>query len=291
VHAPVPPAPAELDWTAAWSFEPAVVIPMAVALRVYLVGWKRLRDERHPYATARQAWYFGAGIATLLLALCSPIDALAGVLLSVHMTQHLLLMWVAPPLLWLGQPLAPLLRGFPRRLASVAVKALAWPPLRRAGRLLTHPATTWLAFVAVIWAWHAPVLYERALRSDAVHHLEHACFLVAALLFWWPVVEPWPSRPAWPRWAMIPYLALADVSNTALCGLLTFAERVFYPSYAQLAGARPISPLEDQATAGALMWVPGSAVFLIALGAIVKELLKPARRVASSSIGKNVASG
>ncbi len=282
MHAPAPPAATGFDWTAAWSFEPVVVIPMAATLTVYLVGWKRLRDERHPVATARRAWCFGAGIAALLLALCSPIDALAGLLLTMHMTQHLLLMWVAPPLLWLGAPLAPLLRGLPGRLAPGPARALAWPPLRRGGRLLSHPATAWFAFVAVTWAWHAPVLYELALRSDAVHHLEHACFLVAALLFWWPVVQPWPSRPAWPRWAIIPYLVLADVSNTALCGLLTFAERVLYPSYAQLAGPWPISPLEDQATAGALMWVPGSAIFLIALGAVVKELLEPTRRAPSS---------
>jgi cytochrome c oxidase assembly factor CtaG len=135
--------------------------------------------------------------------------------------------------------------------------------------------TAWLAFVGVTWVWHAPALYERALRSDDVHHFEHACFFGAALLFWWPVVQPWPSRPVWPRWAMIPYLALADVSNTVLCALLTFSDRLLYPTYATIPHPWPLTPLEDQAAAGALMWVPGSAVFLVALGAVVKGLLEP----------------
>jgi len=119
--------------------------------------------------------------------------------------------------------------------------------------------------------------YELALRSESWHHLEHGCFLATALLFWWNVIMPWPSRPAWPRWSMIPYLALADVQNTALCALLTFSDRVWYKPYALLPRPLGVSPLEDQATAGAIMWILGSAVILMAGGCIVRELLAPER--------------
>ena len=83
------------------------------------------------------------------------------------------------------------------------------------------------------WGWHVPAAYELALRSPAWHVVEHASFLAAGLLFWWPVVQPWPSRPRWPRWAMIPYLLVADLQNTALAAMLVFSDRVLYPSYAR----------------------------------------------------------
>ncbi len=72
-------------------------------------------------------------------------------------------------------------------------------------------------------------MYELALRSDPWHHVEHVCFLLTALLFWWPVVQPWPSRPRWPRWAMVPYLLLAEVQGTVLAAFFTFAGRALYP--------------------------------------------------------------
>src|SRR5438105_395402 len=77
-----------------------------------------------------------------------------------------------------------------------------------------------------------PPMYELALRSQALHEVEHVCFLATGILFWWPVIQPWPSRAQWPRWAMIPYLFLADFQNTALSAYLIFCDRVVYPTYA-----------------------------------------------------------
>ena len=242
--------------------------------------------------TARHGLAFGGGVVVLLVALASPIHELGERLLQVHMVQHVLLMMVAPPLLWLGQPLVPMLLGLPHSLAQVAGRALARPPVRWLGRVLVHPTTAWFAFAAVAWGWHVPASYELALRSEAWHHLEHACFFVSALLFWWNVVAPWPSTPAWPRWSLIPYLALADVQNTALCALLTFSDRVWYPTYAALPRPFGVSPLEDQAAAGAIMWILGSAALLVAVGCVVRELLLPRRAesrtgwiVANDSLG------
>ena len=150
---------------------------------------------------------------------------------------------------------------------------------------MTHPAASWIAFVVVFWGWHVPVLYDLALQSDLWHHVEHACFLGAALLFWRPVILPWPARSPWPRWAMIPYLVLAEAQNTALAAILTFSDRVIYPAYAtasrlgdvsssQFGG---VSALEDQAIAGVLMWVPGSMAFMLPTIVLVVHMLAPAR--------------
>jgi cytochrome c oxidase assembly factor CtaG len=127
------------------------------------------------------------------------------------------------------------------------------------------------------WAWHVPALYELALRSHAWHHLEHACFLGTALLFWWPVIQPWPARPRWARWAMIPYLGLAEVQNVLLAAIFVLAGRALYPTYAATAARLGTSALEDQTLAGLIMWGPGSLVFLLPAGWLILRLLAPAR--------------
>ncbi len=124
-------------------------------------------------------------------------------------------------------------------------------------------------------AWHVPPAYELALRSPGWHEVEHACFLVTSLLFWFPVIQPWPSESRGSRWAMLPYLVGADLVNTALAAFLTFAGRVIYPSYANGPRIFGLSALGDQVAAGALMWVIGSIFYLVPLAGIAIHLLSP----------------
>ncbi|MBV8232748.1 MAG: cytochrome c oxidase assembly protein, partial [Planctomycetaceae bacterium] len=207
-------------------------------------------------------------------ALASPVEPFADLLLQVHMVQHLLLMMAAPPLLWLGAPLFPLLRGLPRPVRIFWVAPwLSAPPLRRLFGRLTHPLTALVLFVATTWVWHAPPGYDLALRSNGWHYLQHACFLGTALVFWYPIVRPYPARPRWSPWLLLPCLFLADLSNTALAALLTFSDRLLYPYYAEVPRLAGLSPLEDQSAAGVIMWVPGSAAFLLPLFGIGVQLL------------------
>jgi cytochrome c oxidase assembly factor CtaG len=185
-------------------------------------------------------------------------------------------MMVAPPLLWLGAPLLPLWRGLPRGIFRAwSGRLFAWRALADIGQWLVYPPVAWLVYVGSTWAWHTPALYERALASEFWHELQHACLLAAALAFWWPVVQPWPSRSLVPRWAIVLYLILADVQNTILGAWLVFAERLIYPSYATVSSLWGISALNDQAAAGAIMWVPGSIAFLLPIVWIVAQLLSP----------------
>jgi cytochrome c oxidase assembly factor CtaG len=126
-------------------------------------------------------------------------------------------------------------------------------------------------------------LYELALRFEFWHEVQHFFFLGTGLLFWWPVVQPWPSRLRWPRWAMIPYLLFADIQNTALSAFLIFSERVVYPTYAAVPRLWGISALDDQAAAGAIMWVPGSVIFLIPVGILAVRLLDAPRTATSAA--------
>jgi cytochrome c oxidase assembly factor CtaG/polyferredoxin len=249
-----------------WPLDPWVVFPLLLTAWIYVRGWRQLRRRGSPRFGPRELWCFLGGLAALFLALASPIEPFSTLLLQVHMLQHLLLMMVAPPLLWLGAPLIPLLRGLPvdvRRhwvgpflRAEVVRAAFGW---------LVQPPVAWVLFVVTTWLWHTPQLYEIALRSDGWHYLQHTCFLGTALLFWWPVVRPYPARPQWSRWVLLPYLFLADVQNTALAALLTFSSRLLYPHYAAVPHLWGMTAREDQAVAGVIMWVPGSLAFLVPL--------------------------
>ena len=271
---------------APWRFEVALCTGLGVAALLYARGWwilQRRDPERFP---SWRLLCFQAGLAAVLYATASPLDALADFSLRAHMFQHVLLTFVAPPLVWLGEPLVPLLRGLPRRFRKEGLGPfLAWPALRRALRAITHPAFAWGAFVGTMWIWHVPALYELALREPGWHELEHGLFFASALLFWFPIVQPRPSRPRWPRAAMLVYLGLAAVQNTVFSAVFAFSNRVLYPSYADAGPLLRIDPLADQAAAGALLWVLGMLAMAPALAgstlaALEKRGVQPARGAA-----------
>jgi cytochrome c oxidase assembly factor CtaG len=243
-----------------------------------LLGWRQLHRRLPRRFAAWRLIAFQSGLLALFFSLASPLHELAERLLQFHMIQHLLLMMVVPPLLLLGAPVLPLLRGLPRPILQHGLKyVFASAPLQRLGHFLTHPIVCLLAFTVSNVVWHLPAFYELALRSEFWHDTQHVCFLSTGLLFWWPVVQPWPSRLRWPRWAMIPYLLFADIQNTALSAFLIFSERVLYPTYATVPRLWGISVLDDQAAAGAIMWVPGSVIFLVPVALLSIRLLDASR--------------
>jgi len=257
-----------------WPSDPWLACTLAAVAAVYLCGWRQLnrRDPRR-WGVGRPTAFVG-GLATIFLVLASPIEPFTALLLQVHMVQHLLLMMVAPPLVWLGWPLFPLVRGLPEPVRRYwAVPLLRSRRLRRVCGFLTHPLVAWPLYVATTWLWHTPPAYELGLSRWGWHFCEHACFIASAMLFWYPVVRPYPSRPRWSRWLLFPYLLLADVQNTVLAAWLTFSSDVLYPSYLRVPRLGGISALDDQAVAGVLMWVPGSIAFLLPLGLIGVSVL------------------
>jgi cytochrome c oxidase assembly factor CtaG len=257
-----------------WPFEPWVLLSLLVTAGVYVRGWRILqRRDPERWSSSRPFALLG-GLAALGLALASPIEPFAALLLQVHMLQHLLLMMVAPPLLWLGAPLFPLLRGLPKPIRAYWVGPLFRSTfLRRLFQTLTHPIPGLVLFTAATWIWHFPAIYEIALESDVWHYVQHACFLGTALLFWYPIIRPFPARPKWSSWLLVPCLLLADVQNTILSAVLTFSDQPLYAYYVRRPRLGNLSPLDDQAAAGVLMWVPGSLAYLIPLFVIGLRLL------------------
>lgn len=261
---------------ASWSFPPVVTALNLLTALLYIRGWSELRRVMPSRFTPGRLACFLSGIATLEIALASPIDTFDPFLLTDHMIQHMFLMVIVPPLVLLGDPLIPLLRGLPRWIArNVLGPFLAWPALGRLGALLIDPPVALLLLSAAMVGWHLPAPYELALRSPGWHEIEHACFLVTSLLFWWPVIQPWPSRPHWPAWAMPVYLLLGDFVNSVVSAFLVFSGRVLYPWYLAVPRLGGISVQNDQAAAGAVMWVIGSFAFLIPAAIITVKLLSP----------------
>lgn len=257
-----------------WSVPPAATVALALTAITYLRGWLLMRRARVPFVPAWRAISFLLGLLTVWVALASPLDTFSGFLITAHMLQHMLLMMIAPPLLLLGAPLVPLVRGLPKFAArEFAGPFLNWRLAMRLGHALTK---LWVALIVMgiaMFAWHTPRLYELALASGSWHEFEHACFFAASLIFWWPVVQPWPSRAQAPRWMLVPYLLIGDLQNTILSAILIFSDRVLYPSYAKMPRLFGLSAQHDQAASGAIMWVMGSIAFLVPAVVIAVQCL------------------
>ena len=270
-----------------WSIPPAATFALALTTLIYLRGWLLLRRAGVPYLPLWRAASFVIGMLSLWIALASPLDTFSSFLITAHMLQHMLLMMVAPPLLLLGAPLIPLVRGLPIFAArEFAGPFLNWRIATRLGNALIHPAVALIIMGTAMFAWHTPRLYELALASSGWHEVEHACFFVASLIFWWPIIQPWPSVSKRPRWILVPYLLLGDLQNTLVSAILVFSDRVLYPSYAAMPRLFGFQALPDQAASGAIMWVMGSTVFLIPATVIAVQCLS-SRRNSATAPGKS----
>jgi cytochrome c oxidase assembly factor CtaG len=228
----------------------------------YARGVRRMKRRRWP---AWRTGVFFLGIATLLFALVPALDVLAADLFSVHMLQHMLLTAIAPPLLFIGEPVRPVLLGVPDVVRTRVVRPLARNgPVRTLVHALRHPLVAVFLFVGGVYLWHWPAFYDAAVEDARLHVLEHAHFFGAAMLFWSVVIDPVPFRGTLPYAARIIYLLIAGAAqNTLLGGILSFSTRVLYPHYTGRTAAYGIDALTDQRIGGALMWVIGDAVFLL----------------------------
>jgi putative membrane protein len=260
---------------AEWS-PPIVLSGTLIVLGVvYARGWFAIRKTR---PTQFPLWRLGAfllGLAVIWLAIASPLDGFADVLLSAHMVEHLLLMSFAPPLLLLGCPVVPVFRGLPRvvtvRLLGPLIRTKA---LRQLGHVLITPLVAWLAMNLAFLGWHVPAAYDFALEHEHWHEFEHLCFLGSSILFWWPIVRPWPTRDSYTGWLLLLYLVMADIANTLLSAFLAFCDRPVYTYYLRAPNPFEISPIADQRAGAVVMWVIGSLIFLVPAVVLTVRLLQ-----------------
>lgn len=253
-----------LSFMTDWDIPPAVTSALVVAGLIYVRGWLVLRRTRPNQIPEWRLASFVGGLFAIFVAVSSSLDTYSETLLFMHMAQHFVLMSVAPPLIVLGCPFVPILRGLPRPIVSRIGGPIFRSSLAHALQaLFSQLPFAWVSMNLAYVCWHIPRAYEFALSSEGWHNIEHLCFFLTSILFWWPIVLPWPSRQRFETWMLIPYLLLADLVNTAVSAFLCFSGRLLYPSYALVERPFGINPLTDQIAAGAFMWVCGSIVFLV----------------------------
>jgi cytochrome c oxidase assembly factor CtaG len=256
-----------------------VTLALVALTLLYSRGWYRLSKALPRLISIWRLVAFAGGIVSLWVAVGSPLAALDEQLLTAHMVQHLLLMIVAAPLILLGAPTITLLHGLPRRFVRDKLgPVIRSRPVHRVGGICTHPAFCWLAGCVAVIGWHVPAAFDLALQSHCWHEIEHACFFGAGLLFWWPVIQPWPSVAESPRWSVPLYLFFATLPCDALSAFLAFCDHVVYRPYLSARGAFNLSPLQDQELAGALMWVTVTFAYLIPALVETIQILSGARR-------------
>ncbi len=271
-----------------WEFRPFVFGVSLVLGGLYLRGWLRLyrresardrsrrrlpvrggptpawrelprRSQRPGRPYLAEPWraiaYFG-GLTLFVLALASGLDAYSTLLFFVHMIQHELLLMIVPPLLWLGNPYPIILWGLPRRLRLLVGNLMARPsPFRHALRKLTNPGLVIFIHVAILWGWHDSTLYNLALERRWVHNLEHLCFFLVGMLFWWNAVGSAPRlrRSLSYAWRML-YVVAVIPFIVALGATLSFATSPLYPHYTVVPRLWGISVMDDQMYGGVIMW-------------------------------------
>jgi putative membrane protein len=246
------------------NLDPAVLAAVAAYAGVYAWRFRAARREAGGRGTGLlQAFAAVGAVTALLLALVSPLDPLGGrYLFSAHMLQHVLLGDIAPVLALLALSRV-ILRPATRRLVRV----------ERALGPLAHPASALVLWFLLLYVWHLPALYQAALRDPIVHVLEHACFFVAGVAVWWPLVQPLPMRHGLKGGWTFAYIAVAKLGLGALGLYFTWSSTLAYPFYASAPRLFGLTPIADQNVGGAIMMVEQSIVLAIALAVLFVRML------------------
>jgi putative membrane protein len=255
--------------SAAWPIEPPFY-GVLLAGALYWLGGRRRVSARRGLGRPAKTVSFYLGLLTILVALDSPLDPLSSKLFAAHMTQHVLLLTIAPVLIVFSAPWTQIWQPLPLRFRRTVAKAVVVHPrarpLRAAAHALGRPVVAWLVAAVTLLVWHIPALYDLTLRNQAAHDLEHTLFFFTALLYWARVIDSAPFRAPLGWLGRVVYTTTGMLVGWVLAVVLAFAPTPLYHAYAALP-SRPggLSALGDQQIAAGVMWVPGSIVYMVAL--------------------------
>ena len=246
---------------AAWTIEPGAIALILILDALYVRRWRqvRARDGARAAGVGRLLLFL-LGLLGLVAALISPIDRLAEQILAMHMVQHVILLDLVPICLILGLTKA-IMRPLTRRLQPIEHGPLG------------HPALAAIAYIASMWVWHIPALYDAAAKYASVHVLEHVFFLTAGVLYWWHLVGPLRTRLAADGLAPVGYMLSTKLGVGLLGILLTFAPEAIYAFYAGQPEYWGLTPTADQSVAGVIMALEQSIVMGIALAWLFARML------------------
>ena len=260
-----------------WNLDPVLLLPLLLALLIYAVGWVRL--AKRASAPPRPALFL-SGWTVLTLSLVSPLHEAGEQSFTMHMVEHELIMLVATLLLAASGAGGTLAWGLSRPLRQ-ALGGSWKSPLTALWKRLTEPVTATLVQAVVMWAWHAPALFDRALDSSGWHIFQHSCFFLSSLLFWWAMLHPRSRSSGYGVSAAC--LFVTSLVGGALGALMSFSASPWYADYAAMGMTGiGLDPIDDQRLAGLIMWIPGGLVHGIAALAMFYKWLKASEAAHSS---------
>lgn len=237
-----------------WVYDPAIITVLILSF-LYLNRWYRMRKKGigTPW---HKTFFFFLSMATIIIALCSPIAYLSDIVFSYHMLEHLLIVFIAAPFFACSQPFPTLLQGVPRWLQPVVVAVGKNKLYRGFLAVFFNPYVAVAAYVGVMWFWHIPFFYNFTLTDPIIHRIQHISFFVFAFAFWWNILSPYPNRKI-QGLLFLPYMLVPMVTEEILSALITFANSSLYayPDFPIFG----LSPLEHQKIGGIMMWIAGMA--------------------------------
>lgn len=275
-HGADAPRPGISELLTRWEFDPLFIIVAGAASWWYL-NTLRSVNRAHPASPwpRKRTVYFFSGLGVMAFAIMSPPASYDGVLFSVHMWQHILLMMVAAPLLLLGTPITLLLRSVSSKTRREAIIPFLHS---RVVRAITFPVVAWLLFTGTMWGSHYSPLFNAALEHEWLHWLEHMLYVTVALMFWWQVIAADPTPWRMPHPVRMGYVFLQMPQNSFLALSIYDTKRVLYSHYETTVRTWGPTPLEDQQLAGITMWVVGDLLFLAAVAFVIAGWVKHEER-------------
>ncbi|MGV3485407.1 MAG: cytochrome c oxidase assembly protein, partial [Planctomycetaceae bacterium] len=271
----------DTPWWQAWHFDWLVAVNLMILSVLYAFGLARMWEgARWP---KRIQWWrplaFAAGIATLGIALMSPLDTIADDLSWVHMCQHMVLMVVAAPLIVAASPGLVVTWALPIKWRKKVWRGLSGTSRTRPWLvgMFWNAFFIWTLHAAILWIWHLPTLYQLALRDQLVHDFEHLTFFVAACLFWRIAIDAREVPTLNPGLSVL-YLFTTSLHATVLGVLMALSPKVWYPVYIGRTERWGLTALEDQQLAGLIMWMPACMVYALAAAALLGNWLSQMER-------------
>jgi putative membrane protein len=255
-----------------WTLDPMLLVPLGLTLLIFVAGWRRL--SKRTTKPLSGTGLFLSGWTVLALSLVSPLHEAGERSFTMHMIEHELIMLVATLLLASSNVGGVLAWGLPRPL-RLALGARWKSPLTALWKRLTEPVTATFVQGVVMWVWHAPLLFDRALDSSGWHIAQHACFFLSSLLFWWAMLHPRGRSAGYGVSAAC--LFVTSLIGGALGALMSFSASPWYADYAAMGMTGiGLDPVDDQRLAGLIMWIPGGLVHGIAALVMFYKWLKAA---------------
>lgn len=252
-----------------WALDPMPVVPLGLTLAIYLAGWRRLSKRA---SRSVQPTLFLSGWTVLTLSLISPLHEAGERSFTMHMIEHELIMLVAAVLLASSGAVGVLAWGLPRPL-RLGLGGRWKGPLQRLWRKLTEPVTATAIQAVAMWAWHAPLLFDRALDSGAWHIAQHSSFFASSLLFWWAMLHPRGRANGYGVSAAC--LFATSLIGGALGALMSLSSSPWYTDYATMGMTEiGLDPVDDQRLAGLIMWIPGGLAHGLAALVLFYQWLK-----------------